>query len=376
MLLKIVSCTTLCYLATAASLGVLLLLLAVYFYAQYTLGICKSKTNMAGKTVIITGCTSGIGKETARDIAKRGARLIMACRNTDAANKLKGINIYFNVCKYMPVLCETITPEVISIDNYDTVTRANCMVMLLGEEQELIKESNNNNIIVRKLDLSLLSSVREFAEQINREENKLDVLIHNAGTAEVFRKKVTEDGLEMTMATNHYGPFLLTHLLIDLLRRSKPSRIVVVASSLYVFARVNLNNINPTTTLPGYLYYVSKYANIMFTLELARRLEGSGVTANCLHPGLMSTGIWKNVPPPMSWLVNFLLNNLCKTPEQGAQTTIHLATSEEVEGVSGKYFSDCRESSLCCGVADPSKGKKFWELSEGIVKLQPTDPKI
>ncbi|XP_015429635.1 PREDICTED: retinol dehydrogenase 14 isoform X1 [Dufourea novaeangliae] len=331
MLLKIVSCTTLCYLATAASLGVLLLLLAVYFYAQYTLGICKSKTNMAGKTVIITGCTSGIGKETARDIAKRGARLIMACRNTDAANKLK---------------------------------------------EELIKESNNNNIIVRKLDLSLLSSVREFAEQINREENKLDVLIHNAGTAEVFRKKVTEDGLEMTMATNHYGPFLLTHLLIDLLRRSKPSRIVVVASSLYVFARVNLNNINPTTTLPGYLYYVSKYANIMFTLELARRLEGSGVTANCLHPGLMSTGIWKNVPPPMSWLVNFLLNNLCKTPEQGAQTTIHLATSEEVEGVSGKYFSDCRESSLCCGVADPSKGKKFWELSEGIVKLQPTDPKI
>ncbi|XP_015429638.1 PREDICTED: retinol dehydrogenase 14 isoform X2 [Dufourea novaeangliae] len=286
---------------------------------------------MAGKTVIITGCTSGIGKETARDIAKRGARLIMACRNTDAANKLK---------------------------------------------EELIKESNNNNIIVRKLDLSLLSSVREFAEQINREENKLDVLIHNAGTAEVFRKKVTEDGLEMTMATNHYGPFLLTHLLIDLLRRSKPSRIVVVASSLYVFARVNLNNINPTTTLPGYLYYVSKYANIMFTLELARRLEGSGVTANCLHPGLMSTGIWKNVPPPMSWLVNFLLNNLCKTPEQGAQTTIHLATSEEVEGVSGKYFSDCRESSLCCGVADPSKGKKFWELSEGIVKLQPTDPKI
>ncbi|XP_076625366.1 retinol dehydrogenase 14 [Colletes latitarsis] len=331
MLPKIVSCTTLCYLAVASLFVVLVLLLAVYFYAQYTLGICNSKKKMDGKTVIITGCTSGIGKETARDIAKRGARLIMACRNMETANKFK---------------------------------------------EELIKESGNNNIVVRKLDLSSLSSVREFAQQTNREENRLDVLIHNAGTAEVFRKKVTEDGLEMTMATNHYGPFLLTHLLIDLLKRSKPSRIVVVASGLYVLARLNLNDVNPTTTIPGYLYYVSKYANIVFALELARRLEGSGVTANCLHPGLMNTGIWKNVPPPVSWLLNFILNTFCKTPEQGAQTTIHLAVSDEVDGISGKYFSDCHEQELFRGVKDPSKGKKFWELSETMVKLQPTDPKI
>ncbi|OAD60211.1 Retinol dehydrogenase 14 [Eufriesea mexicana] len=286
---------------------------------------------MDGKTVIITGCTSGIGKETAKDIAKRGARLIMACRNMEAANKLK---------------------------------------------EELIKEFGNDNIVARKLDLSSMSSVREFAQQINREENRLDVLIHNAGTAEVFRKKVTDDGLEMTMATNHYGPFLLTHLLIDLLKRSKPSRIVVVASGLYVFASLNLNNVNPTTTLPAYLYYVSKYANIVFTLELARRLQDSGVTANCLHPGLMSTGIWKNVPPPFSWVLNLLLNTFCKTPEQGAQTTIHLAVSDEVKEISGKYFMDCQESELCRGVKDPAKGKKFWELSEAIVKLQPSDPKI
>ncbi|XP_017793934.1 PREDICTED: retinol dehydrogenase 14 [Habropoda laboriosa] len=331
MLLKIVPCTTLCYLAAAALLVVLLFLLAVYFYAQYTLGICKSKNRMDGKTVIITGCTSGIGKETARDIAKRGARVIMACRNMETANKLK---------------------------------------------EELIKESGNNNIVTRKLDLSSLSSVRKFAQQINREENRLDVLIHNAGTAEVFRKKVTDDGLEMTMATNHYGPFLLTHLLIDLLKQSKPSRIIVVASGLYVLARLNLNNVNPTTTLPGYLYYVSKYANIVFTLELARRLEGSGVTANCLHPGLMSTGIWKNVPPPFSWVLNFALNTFCKTPEQGAQTTIHLAVSDDVNGFSGKYFMDCHEQVLSRGIKDPSKGKKFWELSESMVKLQSSDPKI
>nr|XP_031832211.1 retinol dehydrogenase 14 isoform X3 [Nomia melanderi] len=286
---------------------------------------------MDGKTVIVTGCTSGIGKETARDIAKRGARLIMACRNVDAAETVK---------------------------------------------EEFVKESKNENIVVRKLDLSSLASVREFAQQINREENRLDVLIHNAGTAEVFRKKVSEDGLEMTMATNHYGPFLLTHLLIDLLKRSKPSRIVVVASSLYVFARLNLENVNPTTSLPGYLYYVSKYANIVFSLELARRLQDSGVTVNCLHPGLMNTGIWKNVPPPMSWILNFMLNTFSKSPEQGAQTTIHLAVSEELEQVTGKYFSDCQESTLTRGIQDPSKGKKFWELSETMVKLQPTDPKI
>lgn len=236
--------------------------------------------------------------------------------------------------------------------------------------EELIKESGNENIVARELNLSSLTSVREFAQQINREESRLDVLIHNAGTADLFKKKVTEDGLEMTMGTNHYGPFLLTHLLIgttisfltifffilryylqnyfaDLLKRSKPSRIIVVASGLYYLARLNLNNVNPTTTLPGYLYYVSKYANIVFTLELARRLEGSGVTANCLHPGLISTGIWKSVPPPFSWGLNFLLNTFCKTTEQGAQTTIHLAVSSEVSGISGKYFSDCRVSKTC-----------------------------
>ncbi|XP_033329224.2 retinol dehydrogenase 12 isoform X2 [Megalopta genalis] len=331
MFLKIVPCTALCYLAVAAIFGVLLFLLAVFLYNQYTLGFCISNASMEGKTVLVTGCTSGIGKETARDMAKRGARLIMACRNVEEANKLK---------------------------------------------EEFAKETKNSNIVVRKLDLSSLASVREFAEQINRDESRLDVLIHNAGTAEVFRRKVTEDGLEMTMATNHYGPFLLTHLLIDLLKRSKPSRIVVVASALYVLARLNLNNVNPTTSFPGYLYYVSKYANIMFTLELARRLQGTGVTANCLHPGLMSTGIWKNVPPPMSWVVNFLLRTFSKTELQGAQTTIHLTVVPDLADVSGKYYADCRERTLCCGVDDPAKGKKLWELSESLVNLQPTDPKI
>jgi len=130
-------------------------------------------------------------------------------------------------------------------------------------------------------------------------------------------------------------------LLADLLKRSKPSRIIVVASELYRLACLNLNNINPTSTLPAYLYYVSKYADIVFTLELARRLEGSGVTANCLHPGMIDSGIWRSVPAPLSWGLNLIIKAFFKTPEQGAQTTIHLAVSDELNGISGKYFMDC-----------------------------------
>lgn len=150
---------------------------------------------------------------------------------------------------------------------------------------EIVKETNNQNIFVMKLDLSSQQSVRDFAKEFLSKESKLDVLIHNAGYANSFTKALSVDGIELTMATNHYGPFLLTHLLIDILKRSAPSRIVVVASSWYRLASVNLDNLNPTGTLPWYLYYVSKGCNIMFTIELAKRLEGTGVTVNCLHPG-------------------------------------------------------------------------------------------
>ncbi|CAB0034078.1 unnamed protein product [Trichogramma brassicae] len=312
-------------------LGIVALLVLLKVYVYLSTGVCKSKASMKGKTCIVTGCTSGIGKETARDLAKRGARLIMACRNVDAANKIK---------------------------------------------EELTKETGNGQIVVRKLDLSSLDSVRQFAKQINREESRLDVLVHNAGTADTFSKKVSVDGIEMTMATNHYGPFLLTHLLIDLLKRSAPSRVVVVASELYRIASLNLDNVNPTTSFPAYLYYVSKYANIVFTLELARRLEGTGVTANCLHPGMIDSGIWRNVPAPLSWGLWLVIKAFFKSPEQGAQTSIHVAVAEELKTINGKYFLDCRETSLSSGVKDPAKGKKFWELSENLVSLQPNEAKI
>jgi len=130
-------------------------------------------------------------------------------------------------------------------------------------------------------------------------------------------------------------------LLSDLLKQSKPSRIVIVASITYLLARLNLDNINMGPIIPGYKYYVSKYANIVFTLELARRLEGTGVSANCLHPGMVDTGIWRNIPIPLSWFLQLTMKSFFKTCKQGAQTTIHVAISEEVNDISGKYFMDC-----------------------------------
>lgn len=239
-----------------------------------------------------------------------------------------------------------------------------------------MQSTKNENVLVKKLDLSSFASIRTFAEDIIKTEKKLDVLIHNAGYAETFKKNISEDGIELTMATNHYGPFLLTHLLIDLLKKSAPSRIVVVASSLYRLASVNLDNPNPVNTMPGYLYYVSKEANILFTKELARRLEGTGVTANCLHPGLIDTGIWRSVPAPLSWGLNLINACFFKTPVQGCQTTVMLAVDEKLSKVTGEYFSDCQKSSVSNSASDMGKARKFWEISEKMVRLEENDPRI
>ncbi|XP_026479014.1 retinol dehydrogenase 14-like [Ctenocephalides felis] len=303
----------------------------IRLYAHITCGRCHSTRKMSGKTIIVTGATGGIGRETAEELARRGARVILACRNADSACKAR---------------------------------------------DEIVSATGNRDVHVKLLDLSRMRSVREFAADVLRTETRLDVLIHNAGMADVFRKQVTEDGLEMTMATNYYGPFLLTHLLIDLLKKSAPSRIVIVASELYKFSRLNLDNLNPINTIPAYLYYVSKYANICFSNELARRLQGTNVTANCLHPGMIDSGIWRNIPFPLNYPVKLVTKGFFKTPKQGCQTTVYLAVSEEVEGVNGKYFLDCKESSLKAGAKDEAKNKKLWELSEDLVKLQPTDPRI
>ncbi|CAD7084635.1 unnamed protein product [Hermetia illucens] len=230
---------------------------------------------MEGKTVLITGANSGIGKETAREMARQGARVIMACRNQETANAAR---------------------------------------------EEIVKETGNNNVIIKKIDLGSQRSVREFAADILKTENKLDVLIHNAGMALAFRGATSEDA--------------------------------------------------------AYLYYVSKYANIYFARELAQRLEGSGITVNFLHPGMIDSGIWRNVPFPLNYPMLAVTKCFFKTPKQGAETTIYLASSKDVEGVSGKYFMDKKEHGLSAAAMDMDKAKKIWEESAKIVGLTASDPKI
>lgn len=311
--------------------AVLTVISILKFYVYISCGFYREKVKMDGKTVIITGANGGIGKETAKEIAKRGAKVIMACRNEISAKKAR---------------------------------------------DEIVDSTKNENIIVKQLDLSSQKSIRKFAEEIIRTEQRIDVLIHNAATSE-NSIKMTEDNLETTMATNYFGPFLLTHLLIDLIKRSAPSRIVIVGSELYRLCSLNLDNLNPQRHwFPLWLYYPSKYAIMLFSNELARRLDGTGVTVNCLHPGLIDSGIWRNVPVPLNWPLKLIVKGFFKNCEQGCQTSVYLACSEDIKDVTGKYFMDCREKSLSSGASDPNKAKKLWELTEKFVNLKTDDPKI
>lgn len=226
--------------------------------------------------------------------------------------------------------------------------------------------------MVKQLDLSSQSSIREFAAEILKGEKKIDVLIHNSGCASTSKKKKSVDGIEMTMATNHYGPFLLTHLLIELLKKSANCRIIIVSSAYYMIARVDLKNLNPLDTFPFYLYYVTKTANIMFGLELAKRLKHTDITVNTVNPGMCSTAIFKKVPFPLSLFVKHSF----KSAKEGAQTMIMCAVSQQLEDVSGKYFSDCRETGLMSFVTNNAANTKFWDESAKIVNLGPFDPAI
>ncbi|XP_055536762.1 retinol dehydrogenase 14-like [Wyeomyia smithii] len=317
------------------ALGVTAFILLYKYYLHLTSGTIRSSRNIQGKTIIITGANAGIGKETARDLAKRGARIIMACRNMETAKQAQA---------------------------------------------EIIAETGNPNIIVKHVDLSSLSSVRKFAQDINATEAVIDVLIHNAGVSQAFDNRVTADGLDLTLATNCYGPFLLTHLLINLVKKSDQGRIIIVSSKLYQFTSVrkDLSNINPInyfSLFPVELYNLSKFIEIMFTQEMARRLENTRITVNCLHPGVIDTGIWRNIPFPANWLFK-PIQMMLRTPEQGIRTTVFLTVSPEVENISGKYFRWCQLAKLNQRVQNKDIQQRLWEAAKTLVKLTDDDPKI
>ncbi|CAG5133263.1 unnamed protein product [Candidula unifasciata] len=280
----------------------------------------RGKEKISGKTVVITGATSGIGKETAMELARRGGRIIMGCRDTEKCEKVR---------------------------------------------QEIITETANRSVECRKLDLASYGSIRAFCKSINASESHIDVLINNAGIM-MCPKMLTEDGIEMQLGVNHMGHFLLTHLFLDKLKASAPSRIIIVTSMSHKQGKINFDDLNSAKDYNKLdAYCQSKLANLLHMRELARRLEGTGVTVNALHPGVVDTNLHQHLPIAKSTLSSIILFPikfiLMKTPLQGAQTIIRLAVDPELERITGKYFSDCEEKNTSA----PSFGRYCSETSVG-----------
>ncbi len=285
--------------------------------------------DMAGKTVVVTGGNSGIGYETAAALGSAGARVLVTARNADKGRAALA----------------------------DLATR--------------LDGSGQLQLVV--FDLADLASVRRGAEEILELAPRLDVLINNAGLV-LSERSQTVDGFETTFATNHLGPFLLTNLLLERLGTSAPARVVNVASAAHSAARKGIPFDDLQTTKVRYkgmrVYAESKLANILFTLELARRSAGSGVTANALHPGTVRTGY--GADGDARGLLGFgirIAQPFFLSPAQGARTSVYLASSPEVDGVSGKYFAKCKEKQPRKWAQDPEAAARLWQVSEDLVGL-------
>lgn len=279
---------------------------------------------MGGKVVLLTGGTSGIGKAAATALAAMGARVVVV-----GSNQKRG---------------EAALAEI----------RA---------------DSRNDSVELMLADLSKQSEVRRLAEEFLGRHDRLDVLVNNAGLVRSQRTE-TADGIETTFAINHLAPFLLTELLLDRLKSSAPSRVVTTSSGAQGFGNLDFDDLQSRRKYRGFgVYAMTKLANIMFTRELAERLRGSGVTANCFHPGAVSTNFGRNNSGPMTLLFR-VFKPFMRSPEQGADTLIWLASSPEVEEVSGKYFSDRKEIEAKKIANDPTAHNKLWEISESLTGLK------
>jgi len=278
---------------------------------------------MNGKTCVITGATSGIGRAAALELARRGARVVVVARDAGRGR-------------------ETVS----EIERSTGTGRASLLVA----------------------DLASQSEVRRLASEVRRAAPRLDVLVNNAGAIHMERR-VSPDGHETTFAVNHLAAFLLTNLLLPHLRASAPARVVNVASAAHLGGHIDFDDLMGEKGYGGWKAYAqSKLANVLFTQELARRLGADGVSANSLHPGVVATGFGKNRNGLLSLGVRIAAPFLLSA-RKGAETVVHLASSPQVEGVTGKYFAKCRPAASSGESRDPEVARRLWEASERLTGL-------
>jgi NAD(P)-dependent dehydrogenase (short-subunit alcohol dehydrogenase family) len=272
---------------------------------------------VAGKRVVVTGATNGIGLAAAEELAMLGASLTIIARDEAKAKAL----------------------------------------------------ANRTGADVVLADLASKNAVRRAADEILARYDRIDVLVNNAGVY-LTERELTEDWIETTWAVNHLAPFLLTNLLLERLVKSAPARIVTTASDAHAGARIPFDDLDGTRAYatrslagPGFVRYgETKLANVLFTVELARRLEGTGVTANCFHPGLVATGITRELRGPARMTMS-VMNAFSRKPKQGAETLVWLVDSPDVEGVSGAYFVDKKRVEPAPAARDLDSARRLWDVS-------------
>ena len=226
---------------------------------------------------------------------------------------------------------------------------------------EIAAKTGSKDLSVMQLDLASLESVRSFAAAFTARFTRLDVLVENAGIM-TQKRQLTADGLEMNFGVNHVGHFLLTELLLPLLKTAAPSRIVVVSSNLHSSGKIDFDDLASEKSWSG-AYPRSKLANMLFVRALAKRLEGTSVVVNGLHPGVISTDLARDYPAP----VRFMARWLFKSPEQGARTSLYLATAPEAAEISGRYFADAKEKKPGTAALDDALAERLWTETERLV---------
>jgi len=279
---------------------------------------------MEGKVVLITGANSGIGYETTKGLAALGAHIVMVCRDAGRCDEAK-----------------------------DTIEAA-----VPGASLETMM-----------CDLSSQADIRRFASEVKASHDRLDVLFNNAGGIPNERKE-TVDGIEWQLAVNHLAPFLMTHLLMDVLMANTPSHVVTTSSGTHPQGKVDMDDLQAERRYrPMKRYSSTKLMNVLFTRSLAKRLEGTGVRANCLSPGFVDTGLSRNYGPVMRWIVK----RIAKPQKEGGKTPIWVISSPDLESVSGAYFRNMERKEVSKKAQDAELAEALWRESERLVDLTPEE---